>query len=72
MFSRGPAKLLDQPRWLVSAANTGRICKNRRQGLAKCETITYAGNQFIWHLDTGSQWKTCGGDGSTINKTHVT
>jgi hypothetical protein len=27
LFSRGPAKLLDQPRRLVSAANTGRICK---------------------------------------------
>jgi len=27
MFSRGPAKLLAQPRRLVSAANTGRIRK---------------------------------------------
>lgn len=72
MFSRDPAKLGPTQAAGICSKHGQNVQKNRKQGLAKCETTTYAGNQFIWHLDTGSQWKTCGGDGSTINKTHVT
>jgi len=50
----------------ASLAILGKLCTTGR-------TLTYARNnsdsQFIWHVNAGSQQRTCGGVRSLINKT---
>ena len=53
----------------ASLAILGKLC-------IKGRTLTYERNnsdsQFIWHVNAGSQQRTCGGVGILINKTQAT